>query len=39
MTRVLDFFRSFLLLELFRGMMLTGKYVFARKFTIQFPEE
>jgi NADH-quinone oxidoreductase subunit I len=39
MTRVLDFFRSFLLLELFRGMALTGKYMFARKITVQFPEE
>ena len=39
MTRVLDFFKSFLLLELFRGMALTGKYMFARKITVQFPEE
>ena len=39
MTRILDFFKSFLLLELVRGMMLTGKYMFARKITVQFPEE
>ena len=39
MTRVLDFFRSFLLLELFRGMALTGRHLFARKITVQFPEE
>ena len=39
MTRVLDFFRSFLLLELLRGMMLTGRHLFARKITVQFPEE
>ena len=39
MTRVLDFFRSFLLLELFRGLALTGRHVFARKITVQFPEE
>ena len=39
MTRVLDFFRSFLLLELLRGMALTGKYMFSRKITVQFPEE
>ena len=30
MTRVIDFFRSFLLLELLRGMMLTGRHLFAR---------
>ena len=34
-----DFLSSFLLLELFKGMALTGKYMFARKITIQFPEE
>jgi len=39
MTKVLDFLRSFLLLELFRGMALTGRHLFARKITVQFPEE
>ena len=39
MTRLNEFFRSFLLLELFRGMLLTGRHVFARKITVQFPEE
>ena len=39
MTRVLEFFRSFMLLELVRGMMLTGRYAFARKITVQYPEE
>ena len=39
MTRVLDFFRGFLLLELFKGMALTGRHLFARKITVQFPEE
>ena len=34
-----DFLSSFMLTELFKGMMLTGKYMFARKVTIQFPEE
>ena len=34
-----DFIRSFMLLELFKGMALTGKYMFARKITVQFPEE
>ena len=34
-----DFLSSFMLTELFKGMALTGKYMFARKITIQFPEE
>lgn len=34
-----DFLKSFLLLELFKGMALTGQYAFKRKITIQFPEE
>jgi NADH-quinone oxidoreductase subunit I len=33
------FFKSFLLLELLRGMMLTGRNLFARKITVQYPEE
>ncbi|MGH8687931.1 MAG: NADH-quinone oxidoreductase subunit NuoI, partial [Burkholderiales bacterium] len=39
MRRVADFFRAFLLLELVRGMALTGRHLFARKITVQFPEE
>jgi NADH-quinone oxidoreductase subunit I len=39
MTRVRDFFRTFLLVELLRGMALTGRNLFARKVTIRFPEE
>ena len=31
--------KSFLLRELLQGMKLTGKYLFVRKITIQFPEE
>jgi NADH-quinone oxidoreductase subunit I len=34
-----DFLQSFLLIELFKGLKLTGKYLFKRKITIQFPEE
>ena len=30
---------SLLLTELFRGMGLTGRYLFRRKFTVQYPEE
>ena len=39
MQRIAEFFRSFLLLELLRGMVLTGRHLFARKITVQFPEE
>ena len=39
MTRIVEFFRSFLLLELLRGLALTGRHVFARTITVQFPEE
>ena len=34
-----EFLLSFMLLEMFKGMALTGKYLFKRKITIQFPEE
>ena len=34
-----DFLSSFALVELFKGLRITGKYFFARKITIQFPEE
>jgi NADH-quinone oxidoreductase subunit I len=34
-----DFLRSFMLVELFKGLRVTGKYFFARKITVQFPEE
>src|SRR5262245_26312797 len=37
--RIREFFRTFLLFELVRGMVLTGRHMFARKITIQFPEE
>ena len=39
MQMIRDFFSSFLLIELFKGLRLTGKYLFSRKITIQFPEE
>ena len=34
-----DFFSSFLLIELFKGLWLTGRYLFAPKITVQYPEE
>jgi NADH-quinone oxidoreductase subunit I len=39
LERVRDFFKTFLLVELARGLALTGRHLFARKITIQFPEE
>ena len=39
MNSVVSYFKSLLLLELFRGLALTGKYMFARKITVQYPEE
>src|SRR6476469_6931484 len=39
MDRVKDFFGSMMLTELFKGMALTGKYMFSRKITVQYPEE
>ncbi|MSQ59379.1 MAG: NADH-quinone oxidoreductase subunit NuoI [Betaproteobacteria bacterium] len=37
--RLKDFFSTFLLIELVKGMVLTGRHLFARKITVQFPEE
>ncbi len=37
--RISKFFKSFLLWELLKGMSITGRYLFARKVTVQYPEE
>ncbi len=34
-----EIFNSLLLKELLKGMAVTGKYFFARKITVQYPEE
>jgi NADH-quinone oxidoreductase subunit I len=39
MVAIVDFFRSLMLLELIKGLALTGRYMFARKITVQYPEE
>jgi NADH-quinone oxidoreductase subunit I len=36
---VLKHLKSLFLLELLQGMRVTGRYLFARKFTVQYPEE
>ncbi len=38
-ARIREFFRTFLLFELVRGMALTGRNLFARKITVQFRAE
>jgi len=37
--RIRRFLRTFLLFELVKGMMLTGRHLFRRKITVQYPEE
>jgi NADH-quinone oxidoreductase subunit I len=39
MNIIKRYLQSFLLIELLKGMMLTGRNLFARKITIQYPEE
>ena len=39
MNTIKRYLNSFLLLELLKGMLLTGRNLFARKITIQYPEE
>lgn len=34
-----SYFSSLLLLELMKGLSVTGHYLFQRKFTVQYPEE
>ena len=38
-ARLRDLFRTLLLFELIKGLMLTGRYFFAPKNTVRFPEE
>ena len=38
-VRIADFLRTFLLVELVRGLALTGRYLFHRKVTVLYPEE
>ncbi len=37
--RLKDIAKSFMLLELLKGMTITGRHLFSRKITIRFPEE
>ena len=39
MKTVTNYIKSLFLLELLKGMRVTGRNLFARKFTVQYPEE
>lgn len=39
MEKIAKFFKSFLLLELLKGMSVTGRYFFARHITVEYPDE
>ena len=39
MKSLINYFRSLFLLELFKGLGVTGGYLFKRKFTVQYPEQ
>ncbi len=39
MRLIRDFVNTFFLVELWKGLMLTGKHLFSKKITIQYPEE
>ena len=36
---MINFIKSLFLFELFKGLSITGKYLFKRKFTLRYPEE
>jgi len=39
MNVITNYIKSLMLIELFKGMALTGKYLFRKKITVQYPEE
>ncbi len=39
MHQLTQFFNSLFLAELFKGLSVTGKYLFKKKITVQYPEE
>src|SRR5579872_2233701 len=39
MRRLIQYIKSFSLIDLLQGMRVTGKYFWKRKFTIMFPDE
>ncbi len=39
MNTISNYIKSLFLIELMKGLMLTGRYLFKRKITVQYPEE
>ncbi len=39
MNRIVGFFKSFLLIELLKGMAVTGRYFFSPHVTVEYPDE
>ena len=39
MNAIKRYLNSFLLIELVKGLFLTGRHLFARKITVQYPDE
>jgi len=39
MKVITNYFKSLVLIELLKGLMLTGKYMFKKNVTVQYPEE
>ena len=39
MEKIKQFFKTYLLIELVQGLMVTLRHMFARKITVQYPEE
>lgn len=39
MQKIVEYVKRLFLVELLKGLMLTGKYLFKRKTTVQYPEE
>jgi NADH-quinone oxidoreductase subunit I len=39
MNAITNYLKSLILIELFKGMALTGRYLFRKKITVQYPEE
>ncbi len=39
MKQLIQFFNSLFLAELFKGLSVTGRYLFKKKITVQYPEE
>ena len=39
MKHLTQFFNSLFLIELFQGLSVTGRYLFKKKITVQYPEE